>query len=627
MPSFQVEWLGSRRGERPRAMRSLRRKRTIAALLLLPALLAACSSASSGTSGKAINGGTVTFALPPGTTPTWIFPFVNSAQGTIVNLDQWQFQMFRPLYFIGTPSTPNIDYSVSLAYPPTYADNNTVVTIRLRNYHWADGTPVTSRNVLFWFNMIRAEKANWWLYVPTYFPDDVARFQTVSPSEFILHLTRPVNSTEFSQNELESITPIPLSWDRTSLSGPAGTGDTPPAGTGAGLDMTHSGVVAVYNFLEAQAKNTATYATSPLWRMVDGPYKLLSFQSTGRTTLTINKAYTGPIKPRIQKIVFLPFTTELSEISALRSGLVDIGYTDYADLNVSAPGYTLAPWALWAFNSMWMNYNNPTVGPLFAQQYIREAMQLSVDQNSIIKDVYKGYAYPSFGTVPLRPPSPYQTKYEISLPYSYNPVRATALLTAHGWAVHPGGTSICSRAGSGPSDCGAGIAAGTPLKFTVLYASGTETTTVAKEVEKSDFSKSGINLQLQALPLDSIFSQVGICTPSQALCKWEIFDFQNYIEGPYPYEGSTYGTGGAYNISNYDSAPYMKLLRAVLAYTGTGLPPVAILQGNWLARNDVSIWQPQPDYQLTEVKSNLRGVVPQSPQASIEPERWYYVGS
>jgi peptide/nickel transport system substrate-binding protein len=36
-------------------------------------------------------------------------------------------------------------------------------------------------------------------------------------------------------------------------------------------------------------------------------------------------------------------------------------------------------------------------------------------------------------------------------------------------------------------------------------------------------------------------------------------------------------------------------------------------------------WEPNADYQLTEVASNLKGVAPQSPTLDITPENWYYV--
>jgi hypothetical protein len=36
-------------------------------------------------------------------------------------------------------------------------------------------------------------------------------------------------------------------------------------------------------------------------------------------------------------------------------------------------------------------------------------------------------------------------------------------------------------------------------------------------------------------------------------------------------------------------------------------------------------WEPNADYQLTEVASNLKGVTPQSPTLDITPENWNYV--
>jgi peptide/nickel transport system substrate-binding protein len=36
-------------------------------------------------------------------------------------------------------------------------------------------------------------------------------------------------------------------------------------------------------------------------------------------------------------------------------------------------------------------------------------------------------------------------------------------------------------------------------------------------------------------------------------------------------------------------------------------------------------WQPDPASQLTEVATNLKGALPQSPTLSITPENWYFV--
>ena len=37
------------------------------------------------------------------------------------------------------------------------------------------------------------------------------------------------------------------------------------------------------------------------------------------------------------------------------------------------------------------------------------------------------------------------------------------------------------------------------------------------------------------------------------------------------------------------------------------------------------MFQPNGAYQLTEIANNLKGVAPQSPTLSINPENWYFV--
>ncbi len=46
---------------------------------------------------------------------------------------------------------------------------------------------------------------------------------------------------------------------------------------------------------------------------------------------------------------------------------------------------------------------------------------------------------------------------------------------------------------------------------------------------------------------------------------------------------------------------------------------------DYLAPQLPMMWQPNADYQLTEVSGNLRGATPQSPTLSINPENWYFV--
>ena len=63
-----------------------------------------------------------------------------------------------------------------------------------------------------------------------------------------------------------------------------------------------------------------TYATNPLWQVVDGPWHLTQFDSAGTFTMEPNPKYSGPVKPKIDKFVMLPYTSNAAEFNALVGG-------------------------------------------------------------------------------------------------------------------------------------------------------------------------------------------------------------------------------------------------------------------------------------------------------------------
>ena len=80
------------------------------AAALLAVGIAACTSSTTSPSGAAgsptatgnkLQGGTVSIALPPSTTNTFIWPFIPLAQSSTYVTIQWQWLMYRPLYMFG----------------------------------------------------------------------------------------------------------------------------------------------------------------------------------------------------------------------------------------------------------------------------------------------------------------------------------------------------------------------------------------------------------------------------------------------------------------------------------------------------------------------------------------------
>ncbi|MGA3214946.1 MAG: ABC transporter substrate-binding protein [Acidimicrobiales bacterium] len=566
-------------------------------------------------------GGVVTYAEQPGTTLNWIFPLIPDSYA-LTNISQFEDIMWRPLYWLGTNTGEALwNSSLSLAYPPVFSDGNKVVTMKLKNYEWSNGKPVTSRDVEFWILLMKAAiKINpgyWGGYVKGYFPDNVVSVKTPNPSTVVLTLNKGYSSIWYWYNELSQITPIPqAAWDKTSANGPVGN-----------YDLTPTGATAVYNFLAGQSKDLSTYTTNPLWKVVDGPWNLTGFTTTSRLTFVPNPRYSGPVKPTISEFIEEPFTSDTAEFDALEAGDVDYGYVPYTDVPaigaIKARGYNIAPWQVWAVNYTTINFSNPKVGKIFGQLYIRQAMQSLVDQPTYIKAALDGYGTPTYGVIPDDIPSSYITPQQAKdNPYPYDPAKAVQLLRSHGWKIVPNGTDTCIRPGTGASDCGAGIAAGTPISFKLLYASGFQYLNVEMETYKTAMDQAGMQLSLSEAPVDDVLGSATVCTPSQSDCGWQMLNWEfGYVLVPNydPTGEQQYKAGAASNFGSFNDPALNSIIEK------TNLPGGQVYMAAYakLAAQELpDIFFPEAPYQISAIKSTLTGVLPQNPEEDFTPENW-----
>ena len=594
-------------------MRNLRIK-SAAATLVVSGLVAGlvANPVTTSTAGAATSGATATYAEGPGAAPNYILPLLTGAYYSIANIEQFQRLSYRSLYWIGDNGKPVVNPQLSLANLPTYSDNNSVVNITLGKWNWSDGTPVTSRDVTFWINLLEANKKNIAFYIPGEFPDNLKSFKVTGAESIQLTLTAPVNPTWFTYDQLSQITPIPQqTWDRTSASGAIGN-----------YDQTPAGAVQVFNFLTAQSKDIATYGTNPLWQTVDGPFKLNQYQSDGYVQFKANPAYSGPDTHAIEYFVEEPFTSDTAELNVLRSGSsLDYGYLPFQDSAQGAvlksEGYTQSVWNDWGITYFVFNFHNPTVGPIFSQAYFRQAMQSLVDEQAFIKGPLNGFAVTDYGPVPSHPTT-FATSYEIKGPWPYDPATAVSMLKSHGWDVKPNGVSTCASPGAGPNECGAGISAGAKLEFNLNYESGDLPVSEEMQGLKSDFALAGIDVNLGSAPFDTIIAQSAPCKS----CSWEMSNWGGgwlFGVNPYPTGDQIFGTGSGSNFSNYSSATADNLIDQTVHGTTT----LAAYQ-NYLANEVPVLWMPHAAFEVTEVNSKLHGAIPQSPILSLNPENWTF---
>jgi peptide/nickel transport system substrate-binding protein len=596
-------------------------------------LIATACSGSGGSaagSGKAQAGGTVTFAEQPGSPPTYIFPLYTGANGGNNNVTYLQPLMWLPLYWLGHPDSAQatVNYQLSVADPPVFSDGDKTVTMTLKNYDWSDGKPVTSRDVEFWMNLLLAEKNQSGAYVPGGWLDHVAGMSAPNPHTFVLQMDQPYNPTYLLYNGLSLLIPIPQhAWDKTSATGAVGNYDETPAGARQ-----------VYSFLNKASMSLSTWDTDPLWQVVDAQWHLkpdTGFQVTGQTIFVPNKRYSGPDKPKISEFEELPFTTATAEFQALKSGNVDYGYVPTTEIgsvgSLTAQGYSVEPWYEWGITYIQVNFANPRYAPLENQLYLRQAMQSLIDQPVYIKTLQSSYGTPNYGPVPAFPKTSFLSPAETSNPYPYSPAAARKLLTSHGWTIPASGPATCASAGTGASQCGAGIAAGTKLVLPLVYSTGFPAMDDEVQAMQSAFGSAGIKLALSEAPFDTVLADAYACpgkttatcpASSTALSLLASPTF-TYVPIVYPAGETLFECDGTANGGDYCNKYVDGLIAQVTTETGSAGQSALYTYQSYLARQLPVLWLPNNPYQISVITTKLGGLTAQDSTAHIYPSYWY----
>jgi peptide/nickel transport system substrate-binding protein len=598
--------------------------------------LAACSKSGTATqqtsvsgytgipapSAKHVTGGTVSFGMPAGATPNYIFPITPAANSSVYTVNYFQNQFWRPVYWTPVGHALNINYPLSLAGAPTFSNANRTVTINLKtNYRWSNGAPVDAQDLVFFIDLVKAavkiSPANYGNYSPGFFPDNVASAVATSKFTLQMKLTKAYNPGYFLYDQLDLLTAIPsTSWDIDAAGG------KPVSYT------TLAGAEKIYKFLNAQSTKLSTYATNPLWQVVDGPFKISAFNpSTDANTMVANTAYSGQ-KPSIVKFQEVAFTSDSAEFTDLQSGGLTVGNvpsTDFPQIpNLRKHGFNVFGFPDFGFDYMPFNFDNITNhwNKVIGQLYVRQALAHLVDSAGYIKGVFHGYASVADGPVPSVPQSPFTPANATKPPYPFSIALAKSTLAAHGWK-DVNGTQTCETAGTAAADCGAGIPAGTKLAFTLVFNNGSPSATAEDTAFASDAKSAGIPVSLVGKSFNFILANYyNVAAPANKN-KWYVEDFGGFTQSLYPTTNTIFNTPGSYNIGSYSDPKADSLINAsVFGANATAVKAEA----SYLTENLPALFQPDSDH-VYAWKTTLSG--PQSsfwelPQFSLNPEQWYF---
>jgi peptide/nickel transport system substrate-binding protein len=576
-------------------------------------------------------GGIVTVGAPPSTAANWILPIITGADNSVFTVLDFGYQMYRPLYWTNNGIYPTYNASMSLANLPVVSNGDKTYTVTLKsNYKWSNGSPITSQDVLFWYDEMKAaikiSPANWAGYTPGLgIPDQVASITTPNSKTVVFNMKVAVNPSWMTYNEIGSIQPMPsASW---------------PAAAGAGLNFTNpADATKIYNYLAAASGKLATYATNSLWQTVDGPYKLTSFDSTNSAfTMSPNTSYGGPESKDPPTVKLEPFTSDVAEVNAVKAHQVDVGYLPTTDLpeitsiESGANGYHAfgAPTFGWTYVAYNFKDTTGNFSDIIGQLYIRQALAHLEDQAGYIKAFLGGAGGQAYGPVPSIPATPFTPSDATTNPYPFSLTDATTLLKNNGWNVVPGGTDTCAKAGTGAGECGAGIPAGTKLAWTLWY--GTSPASIGQETQAwaSEAAKAGITISLRSSNFNYLVQNYNDPAAPKNDNKWAMEDFGGFTNSTYPTTFGVFNSTGSANLGGYDNPTADSLIKASISSSN---PDAVKAEASFLTTNQPGLFQPNPDaggngscvIVWSKTLSGSENSFANLTQFLLTPEFWYF---
>jgi peptide/nickel transport system substrate-binding protein len=585
-------------------------------------------------SGTPRAGGTISVGQVTGSTPSYIFPIIPGANATSPTINLIQ-NLFLALYNGPKGAAATINQGLSIGQPPVFSDGDKTVTIAIKpGFKWSNGAPVDAGDMVFEIDLMKAavaeRAANWSQYTPGQFPTSVVSATAPSRYELVLKLNRAYNPSYFLDDQLQDsngVYPLPATdWNIDRPGGPH-------------LDYTNpANAKKIYDFLSSQGSNATGFATNPLWQDVDGPYKLSSFSATdGSYRLAPNPGYGGGPGP-YATILVNTYPSITAQLSALRSGGLDVGSIDFSQLGavqgLKAAGFSVFGGPSFGWLGGVINFEDTTghFDKIIGQPYVRQALAHLIDQPAYVKTIFKDAAAVNYGPVPNLPVNPYTPANNTSAkgPYPYDPSAAAALLKAHGWKVVPKGQTTCQKAGSGAGECGAGIPAGTPLTFNWVDLPPSESPSSALEGQAfASEAKTavGITVELQSRTFDYQLANFDDADPSAAHNRddWAIANDGGFFYNYYPASDQTFNTGGVFNAGGFSDARANTLMSASVF----GPDPNAVKhEAQYLTATLPVLFEPGPAV-VYAVSSRVRGDslgFGALTQQSLLPQYWYVRG-
>ena len=588
----------------------------------LTLLATVAPAASKAASNAASNAETISVAQAPGASPNFILPFADCLHAGANNIQDFQQLMYRPLYWFGLGSSKAARYQLSIGEKPVVSNHGKTFTIRLKHWHFANSQLISATSVKFYLNLYRADPTGNCSYTPGYGIPDQLQSVSASGNKLTLTFTSAENVNYVLYNYLSQITPLPSLWSRDA------NGPVRSCVEGAyGAASTISACQGVETYLDAFATRTSSF-TNTFWEAgVDGPWRLTDLSAQGTATFAANARYEGPQRPKVRTLREVAYTSSAAEMSDLQARKLDVGYVDptllppggattksaSANNATLAANYSLVSGPPWATNFMVVNLSPTNTGfALLSQLYIRQALQLGINQPALIKSALNGRGIVTDSPLPATTPSFMAAP--IKNPYPYSATAAKALLTSHGW-VFANGEMSCQQPGTLANECGAGVSLGAPLALHLVWASGSPSLDAMMNAEVASWNAIGFTVTTSEDTTNNVTSDCRSAT-SIDLCDWGTG--WSYTPAYYPSGESLFLPNGQANFGLVSDATLSQLIHDSI-YTKTNLTKYA----TYAAQQLPILFQPTSPV-LLEVAKSLKSSIGFSPSpfGAFNPEYW-----
>ncbi len=422
--------------------------------------------------------------------------------------------LFLPLLWFDSHFA--IDWSKSIASAVVANADDTSFTVTLRSWHWSDGKPVTSADVLYSWTLIQALGPSFYAWDIGGVPQLIRSVTAPDARTVVFTLRQRVNPDWFEKLSLDDFYPLPRQeWARYSVS-----------------------------------EQQSLQSEASFYGVVDGPFRLQSLRLGRDATFVANDRYDGA-RPHVRRLV-VDFLEGADPIERLEAGQIDVVNFPY-DLWTAAdrlPGVKrVSLGAQGNIYSIVLNFRNASSGFL-RDLPVRQAIARAIDQQRLIDTVFHGQGQRQEGFVATGEAAEIPPELRGGGgPLPFDSAAARALLDRDGYRVGAGG--LRSKGGRA-------------LSFTLLVAADVPTAILMAQLIQSDLRAVGIDVSIKELEFNQLVARMlGTHDGWDAvLIAW---GSGNYPDGTQWFSPTSSG-----NYGGYDDPTMNRLLADATTHGGDG---------------------------------------------------------